>query len=170
MSLEEFLALPEEKPSLELIDGEVCQKPMGKIRHSRPTRRIMRLLEDHPATRNGEAFGELTMPFPGSEPPNARVPDAVYFTASRIPSGDEYPAEPPDLAIEVRSRGQTLASQQARLAFLRERGVPATLLIDPEEHRVYLHDGPKASTAGVGDTVTIDTLGGFSFRVDDLFA
>src|SRR5437773_1864999 len=104
MSLEEFLALPEEKPSLELIDGEVCQKPMGKIRHSRPTRRIMRLLEDHPATRSGEVFGELTLPFPGRLPPNARVPDAVYFSASRIPKGDEYPSEPPDLAIEVRSK------------------------------------------------------------------
>jgi Uma2 family endonuclease len=170
MSLEEFLALPEEKPSLELIDGEVCQKPMGKIRHSRPTRRIMRLLEDHPATRNGEAFGELTLAFPGSEPPNARVPDAVYFAAAHIPTGDEYPTAPPDLAIEVRSKGQTLASQQSRLEFLRERGVPATLLIDPEERHVCLHDGAKTSTAGPGDTLTIDSLGGFSFRVDDLFA
>ncbi|HEY9709587.1 MAG TPA: Uma2 family endonuclease, partial [Oculatellaceae cyanobacterium] len=35
LTLEEFLKLPETKPSLEYINGEIIQKPMPKGRHSR---------------------------------------------------------------------------------------------------------------------------------------
>jgi Uma2 family endonuclease len=168
MSLEEFLALPEEKPSLELIDGEVCQKPMGKTDRAIATTNLIRLLLVHPFTRDGRPLAELGLPFPGFMPPNHRVPDLSYFKPGRA-IARPYPTEPPDLVVEVRSQGQTLASQRRRLEFLRERGVPATLLIDPEEQRVYLHDGPKAWAASGDDEITIESLGGFSFRVAGLF-
>ena len=35
LTLEEFLALPEEKPALEYADGEVTQKVSPKARHGR---------------------------------------------------------------------------------------------------------------------------------------
>jgi Uma2 family endonuclease len=35
LTLEEFLKLPETKPASEYIEGEIIQKPMPKIKHSR---------------------------------------------------------------------------------------------------------------------------------------
>lgn len=169
MSLEEFLALPEEKPYLELIDGEVCQKPMGKKRHSRAQSRLYKMLELHSATSAGEAFVELTLPLGGSGRANARVPDVSYYRPGRGGEGDDYPTELPDLVAEVRSEGQTVAAIASRLSFLREQGVPVTLFIDPEAQTVVVHDGDRVSTARSGEHVTIETLGGFEFEVDELF-
>jgi Uma2 family endonuclease len=169
MALDEFLRLPEAKPYLELIDGEVCQKPVAKLEHSRPQRRLLRFLEQDPATRAGEAMPELGLPFPGARPGNHRVPDISYYRAGRRLPASGYPEEPPDLAVEIRSEGQTLESQAERLRFLRERGVAATLLVDPAQGRVYVHDGDRETIAVAGEEVILTTLDGFSFRVDDLF-
>lgn len=170
MSLDEFLALPEEKPYLELIDGDVCQKPMGKKRHSRAQSRLLYVLERHDATNSGDAFVELTLPIGGSGRANARIPDVSYYRSGR--SGDpneDYPKELPDLVAEVRSEGQTVAAIESRLAFLREHGEPVTLLIDPETKTVTVHDGDRSWVAIPGERVTIETLDGFDFEVDALF-
>jgi Uma2 family endonuclease len=169
MSLEEFLALPEEKPNLELIDGEVCQKPMGKRRHSRAQSRLYKLLSSHRATSGGEAFVELTLPIGGNGRANARVPDVSYYQPGRGGEGDDYPTELPDLVAEVRSEGQTVRALESRLAFLRERGVLVTLLIDPENVTITVHDGGRSWVAGAGERVVLQTHDGFEFGVDELF-
>lgn len=168
MSLEEFLALPEEKPYLELIDGEVCQKPMGKSQHSDAQSNLMRLLFTHRTTRLGKARAELTLPLGGSGRANARVPDVSFYRQGRK-IDRPYPTELPDLVAEVRSEGQTVAAIASRLSFLREQGVPVTLFIDPEAQTVVVHDGDRVSTARSGEHVSIETLGGFDFEVDELF-
>jgi Uma2 family endonuclease len=168
MTLEEFLALPEEKPALELIDGEVIQKPMPKIKHALAILMLSRRLIQHPATSAGWPFSELGQSFPDTLRANHRIPDLMYFR-SALDLSKPYPTEPADLAVEVRSPGQTVASLQQRLAFLRERGVRCTLLIDPEAEMVYVHDAGREWVAGRDDTVVMDGLDGFSFAVADLF-
>jgi len=168
MSLDEFLALPEEKPYLELIHGEVCQKPMGKSQHSDAQSNLMRVLFTHRATRRGKARAELTLPLGGGGRENARVPDVSYYRPGRT-IDRPYPTELPDMVAEVRSAGQTIQSIESRLAFLRERGVPVTLLIDPETHTITVHDGDRSWVAIAGERVVIDGLDGFDFDVDELF-
>jgi Uma2 family endonuclease len=92
----------------------------------------------------------------------------MYFRPGRTIS-QPYPTEPADLAVEVRSPGRTVASLQQRLAFLRDQGVPSTLLIDPETENVYVHDAGREWVASHHDTVVMDGLDGFSFAVADLF-
>lgn len=169
MTLQEFLALPEEKPYLELIDGEVCQKPMGKKRHSRAQWKLQRALDRHPVTASGQICPELTLPIEGTGRANARVPDVSYYLPGREEISDPYPTEMPDLVAEVRSEGQTRDSLEKRLAFLRRRGVPCTLLIDPEDESVTIHDGARTWTARAGERVTLESLAGFDFDVDALF-
>ena len=168
ITLAEFLALPDERPSLELIDGEVCRKPVGKRKHSLATRRFTRHLEDSPATRDGEVLPELGMHWWGHARSDHRVPDVSYFRAGRKFTGD-YPQEPPDLVAEVRSEGQTRESQESRLAFLRARGVPITVLIDPEDETVTVWEQGRAWTVARDGVVTIESLNGFSFAVASLF-
>jgi Uma2 family endonuclease len=172
MTLDEFLALPETKPYTELIDGVPCQKPVGKIRHSRAQWLLPRLLDRHPATSAGSPWPELGFKFRRTTAGNLRVPDVSYYLPGSVkPDLDEdYPETPPDLAAEVRSDGQTLRSLRERLAFLREQGSRCTLLIDPEKRTVEVHDGDRSWTASGDDEVVLEQLNGFSFKVDELFA
>jgi len=170
MTLAEFLALPEEKPYLELIDGEVCQKAVGKKDHANAQFKLGFLLALAERTRRGKVYTELGLPFEGFMPPNHRVPDLSYFLPGRdFPGPYPDPAEPPDLVAEVRSEGQTIASLERRLAFLRERGVRVTLLIDTGQRCVHVNDGGRESKSNDGETVTLEALDGFSFDVAELF-
>ena len=172
MTLDEFLALPETKPYTELIDGVPCQKPVGKMRHSRAQWLLPRLLDRHPATSAGSPWPELGFKFRRTAAGNLRVPDVSYYLPGNIDpdSKEDYPEVAPDLAAEVRSEGQGLPGLRARLAFLREQGTRCTLLIDPEARTVEVHDGGRNWTASEHDEVVLEQLNGFSFRVDELFS
>jgi len=45
LTLEQFWALPEEKPSLEYLDGAVTQKVSSKARHSALQAALIKLLD-----------------------------------------------------------------------------------------------------------------------------
>ena len=171
MTLDEFLRLPETKPYTELINGELCQKPVGKIRHSRAQRNLLVLLLRHPMTAAGTSWTELGFRFPRTSLGNLRVPDFSFFLPPYQPDDEEdYPDRAPDLAAEVRSKGQSMRSQRERLAFLREQGTRCTLLVDPEAQTVEVHDGERTYVASGTDEVRLEALGRFSFTVSGLWA
>lgn len=171
MTLAEFLELPETEPHTELIDGELCQKPVGKNRHSVSQTRLLALLLRHPATSGGEPRTELAFRFPRTSRGNLRVPDVSYYLPGYVPDPDEdYPDRAPDLAAEVRSKGQSLASLRERLAFLRSQGTRCSLLIDPDAQTVEVHDGERTALASGAGEVRLEALAGFSFRVTELWA
>lgn len=170
MSLEEFEALPETEPYTELIDGVREQKPVGKQRHSIAQSNLGFLLRLHGATAKGRVLPEQGFRFPKSTSGNLRVPDLSYYLPENRPAVDEdYPERAPDLAAEVRSRGQRIEALRERLAFLRAQGTRATLLIDPDARTVEVHDGERDFTAGTGESVLVESLGGFGFKVAELF-
>jgi Uma2 family endonuclease len=168
LTLEDFLALPEEKPALELIDGEVCRKPVPKESHSYAQLGIIKALLTDPHTAPGHIRPELGISFPSELAGNHRVPDVVYFLPDRRPS-HPYPLLAPDLAVEIRSEGQGLDLVRKRLSFLRERGTRCTLLVDPATRTVEVHDDGRTWIAHEGERVTLSGLDGFSFLVDGLF-
>lgn len=170
MTLEEFLELPETEPYTELIDGELCQKPVGKKKHSRAATRLVILLARHPATRAGEPRAEQGFRFPRTSRGNLRVPDLCWYAPGVDDETDDsgYPARAPDLAVEVLSKGQGRAVLEERLAFLRLQGTRCTLLVDPEASTVTANeDGREWTVSGDGELV-LASLGGFSFRPADL--
>lgn len=81
----------------------------------------------------------------------------------------DYPERAPDLAVEVRAEGQALRLLDERLAFLRDRGSGCALLVDPEAQTVHVHDGKRSWVASGDDTVTLESLAGFSFTVSVLW-
>ena len=170
MTLDEFLALPETEPYTELIDGVREQKPVGKQPHSIAQFNLGMLLRLHVKTARGRVLTEQGFRFPRSGAGNLRVPDLSYYLQQNRPPADEdYPERAPDFAAEIRSPGQTLAALRGRLAFLREHGTRATLLVDPDAQTVEGHDGERAFTATADDAVVFESLGGFSFKVAELF-
>ncbi|HLH23227.1 MAG TPA: Uma2 family endonuclease [Chloroflexota bacterium] len=174
LTLEEFLALPEEKPALEYEDGEVTQKVAPKGQHSVLQWRIAELIND--ATRPGKvalALPELRSTYART----SRVPDISVYTWERIPTdargriADDF-FEPPDIAIEIVSPGQSVNRLVRRCLSFVAHGVRAALLVDPRDESVLLFV-PGAAPVPLGRDDVIDltsVVAGLEIRVDDVFA
>ncbi len=146
LALDEFLQLPEEKPALEYRDGVVKQKmaPLGE--HSVLQSELLRLL-DRVALMGqiGKAFPELRCTFDGA----SYVPDISVYRRERIPRTQtgrvaDHFLIPPDVAVEIRSPGQTTGALSKRCAWYVEHGVQVALLVDGRDESVLAFRPGKA--------------------------
>ena len=109
LTLEEFLELPEKKPALEFEDGEVTQKVSPKGPHSALQAVLGEIFNRSLRPRRvALALTELRTTFAGS----SRVPDVAVYLWDRIPRDAAGKIaldfrEPPDIAIEIVSPGQS---------------------------------------------------------------
>jgi Uma2 family endonuclease len=173
MTLEEFLALPEEKPALEFEDGVVTQKVSPKGRHS-----VLQYAAAEFVNRSAgrqklaRAFPELRTTFAGA----SRVPDVAVYAWHRIPRGadgevaDDF-SEPPDIAIEIASPGQTRRALVERCRrFVAER-VKGSVLVDPDDRSVVVvRPGMEPVTLRPGDVLDLsDVIPGLRIDVRELF-
>src|SRR3954464_1026 len=113
LTLEEFLALPEEKPALEYTDGRIEAKMSPNAWHGRlETSLGIRLEVGSTGPDPLIAFNETRVTFAG----RSWVPDLVAYRTSRAPmdADGKFPDDlpiPPDVAIEVTSPGQSIEAQ-----------------------------------------------------------
>ena len=162
MTPEEYLALPEEKPYLEYIDGMVVQKPMPTEEHAELARELSFHLTVWMKTHGGRAGVEARAKL--GELPNYRLPDLSYWKPS-IPRGNQ---SPPTLAVEIRSKDQTMAELRRKCEFLRATGVDACWLIDPVARTAELFEGKRNGVAS--DVLRAECLPGFELPLGELFA
>lgn len=173
ISLERFLRLPEAKPALEYIDGEVIQKVSPKRTHSVIQNELLFAITEYGRrNRSGRAYPELRCTFGG----NSLVPDVSYIVAERIPRDEkgqfiEDITIPPDLWVEVISPGQTVRAMSARLGWCLGQGVRLGWLVQPRKERVYVFEpGVATRTLERGDELEGGAvLPGFRLALDDLF-
>ena len=137
VTIDEFLRMPETKPALELIDGEVVQKPMTKRSHWRTAQLLAELLGRYMATHGGDAGPEATVPLRATG--NVFVPDMAYWAPDK-PQGTNSEALPATLAIEIRSEGQTMAFLRRKCRSYRASGVEVAWLIDPDSRLVEVFE------------------------------
>ena len=79
LTLEEFLKLPETKPTSEYIEGEIIQKPLPKIKHSRLQLRACNEINQVTETpKIAYAFPELRCTFGG----RSIVPDIAVLLST----------------------------------------------------------------------------------------
>ena len=147
LTLEDFLRLPEAKPALEYVDGEVRQKMSPRLPHS--------ALQLHLGTyfnrvgvpkKIARAFTELRCTFAG----HSRVPDLSVFRWPRIPRDERGKLQtdecfvPPDIAVEIRSPGQTIAALTRDCEWYVANGVALALLVltTRESVRLFLPGQP----------------------------
>ncbi len=175
LTLDEFLALPEEEPALELEpDGTVTQKVSPKGKHSALQDGFVALINGFARPRRlARAFPELRTVFGGA----AYVPDVSVYRWARIPLTDEGEvaddfAEPPDIAVEIISPGQSVTGQVRRCVWYVEHGVEVALLVDPVD-RVVLLFRPNAVPRALEGMDSIDlaaVVPGFEATVEQLFS
>ena len=170
LSLEEFLALPEEKPALEYADGEVTQKVSPNAWHGKLQFVIAGRI-DRPDVSS--AFTETRTTYAG----RSFVPDVIAFTWDRTPVGEdgEIPADvaiPPDVAVEIRSPGQSLREQVERCRWYVANGVRVAPLVDPISRTVRVFRPGREHGPLSGDDIVdlSDVIPGCTFSANELFA
>jgi Uma2 family endonuclease len=133
MTLEAFLELPEEKPALEFVDGEVTQKVPPTTAHSAIQYSFSALvnLYSHPR-KLGWAFPEHRSSYSNA----STVPDVSVYTWDRVPrDADRKLADrvfsTPDIAVEIRSPGQSYQTMFIRCLWYVANGAQVATAIDP---------------------------------------
>ncbi len=137
MSEAEYLALPEEKPYLEYVDGVVLEKPMPNRAHRTLVRFIDFLLELYIEQNGGDGGPEGRMRLPDGR--GYRLPDTAYWVPGR-PSGDD---SVPSVVFEILSPSQRASALRTKCRMLRQNGVDLCWLIDPVARTVEVFDGKR---------------------------
>jgi Uma2 family endonuclease len=175
MTLDEFLALPEidEKPYLEFFDGVVTEKPLAKAKHSTVQDEFAwQLNRVARPSKLARVYPDLRATFANA----SRIPDIAVYRRERIPrdpSGevaDDF-FDPPDIAIEIISPGQTVTAMTARCRWFVEHGVRIALLARPRDRSVTRFvRGTEPVTLRGADRIDLDdVLPGFELTVQELF-
>ena len=141
MTLEEFLDLPETKPTSEYIDGQIIQKSMPQGKHSTIqtefSATVNRVLKPK---KIGRAFSELRCTFGG----RSTVPDVSVFTQGRIPRDENgeiansFPTHP-DWTIEILSSDQSQTKVTKNILHCLNHGTQMGWLIDPDEQTIFVY-------------------------------
>ena len=165
MTVEEFLALDDaEETDLEYIDGVVTEKAVVTRSHGNIVGELSGHFWVH-RKRTGGEFG-----------PERRVrlasgrylkPDLAYYAAGTQMGNDAIPT----VAIEVRSRSETMASQRRKCRRYIEAGVPVVWLIDPVSRSVEVFtEGVDAEPLPSDGVLSASELPGFELALRELFA
>jgi Uma2 family endonuclease len=174
LTLAEFLALPEQKPALEYVDGVVTQKVAPLYEHSVLQRELTLQLERQLAPRRlGHVLPELRVSFGG----RSHVPDLSMYRRERLPprTRGRRVGEllvPPDLAIEIISPGQSRTEMIGLCQWYVNHGVKVALLVEDrtERIRVFRESAPVVVQRR-GDIIALDEVApGLRLVVDEVFA
>lgn len=174
LTLEEFLALPEEEPSLEFADGAVTQKVSPKGHHSALQAELIdRLNRSGRPRKLARAFPELRTTFGRA----SRVPDIAVYRWERIPRDEKGRIandffEPPDLAVEIVSPEQSVNALVRRCLWFVANGVQVALLVDPADESVlaFRRDRQTEVWHGADRIELSEFLPDFELTVEQLFA
>jgi Uma2 family endonuclease len=172
LTLEEFLALPEEKPALEYADGVVDQKMSPKAQHSALQMALAERLNraGQPELR---AFPELRVTFAGA----SRVPDISVFRVDRMAVDARGRLAndvliPPDIAVEIVSPEQNATALVRRCRWYVASGVRVALLVDPDDETVlgFRPDDHLSEWRGTDRIDVSEVLPKLDLTVEALFA
>jgi Uma2 family endonuclease len=173
MTLETFLELPEEKPALEYFQGAVTPKVSPNAEHSvLQDELVWRLNQAARPQRVARVFPELRATYGAA----SRVPDIAVYRQGRVrrkQTGEVQPDffDPPDIAIEIASPGQTMSDLVEKCRWYVANGVEIALLVLTRRRTVLRFGrGSNERTLRGPDEIDLTTvLPDFQLTVDDLF-
>ncbi|MEG3908869.1 Uma2 family endonuclease [Microcoleus sp. w1-18aA5] len=138
LTLEQFLKLPETKPASEYIEGEILQKPMPKIKHSRFQGQFLRVINEVvEELKIAYAFPELRCTFGGQ----SIVPDIAVLLWEQIQFDDS--GEPVDdvriapyWVIEILSPQQSSNRVTRKIIHCLQHNCQLGWLVDPDDRSI----------------------------------
>ncbi len=178
---EQFLALPEEDATYELVDGQAVPKhePMSPKRfHARLQPILWRILEDWCSAaecpKPGSAHTEWAILLTRQAQPWIPIPDITYISHERLPieaMADEPCSAIPELVVEILSPSQSFGAVVQKVADYLEAGIPRVWIVDPQAKSitVFYPDAPPKTFTG-SQTIQDDFLPGLAVVPQDVFA
>ncbi|AFZ59903.1 Uma2 family endonuclease [Anabaena cylindrica FACHB-243] len=140
LTLQEFLALPEEDITYELVNGQAKPKISPKRFHSRLTIALCLLLTQW-AQNQGEIGVEWAVKLKRDGRDWVPVPDLLYISYARFSSGvieNEACPIPPDLVIEIISPDQSFGEMSAKATDYLDAGVMRVWVVDAKAKTVTI--------------------------------
>lgn len=162
---------------IELIDGELIEMPQPGRRHGLLAADIVFYLRLYTRTRE---IGEITIEsgyFSADDRHTLLGPDVAFLRYDRLPQPptDKWVSVMPDLAVEIRSPGDSLAKIRRKAQIYLRNGTTIVWIVLPAQQGVevwrQVEGSPPASEFfGVGDKLEgEDVLPGFKLDISLLF-
>lgn len=163
---------------LELIDGELQSMTRPGRRHDLLVTNITGYIWQYLQTHD---TGELTSET-GFHPANNRYtllgPDIAFIRYEKLPQppSDKFVSTMPDLAVEILSPSDTVASARQKAEIFLRHGTTLVWLVQPEQRVVevcHLIDGTQLRIEAIdhdGKLSGEDILPGFELEVSDIFS
>lgn len=149
ITAEEYAAMPKGDRPSELVRGNIVPLNQELPRHGKVCLRLGAALDSYLSQHDiGQAFSNDTGIITTRSPDSVRGPDISYFSYDRLPKSaslDTYPNAPPNIAFEVRSPSDRLATVIEKIDEYLAAGVDFVTLLDPlaRQATVYSQDQPK---------------------------
>ena len=174
MTADELLAMPRgDGRKYELIRGALVEKMPTGHPHGVVVAIITTILS---LFAGPKSYGHVCSGEPGYlleiGPDTVRAPDVAWIAPGRLPEGTVgYPNLAPDLAVEVKSPGNSYPEMQRKAEMWLSFGVRQVWNVDPEHATVTIYrSGAEPVTLGEDDTIDGgDLLPGFTAPVWSLF-
>ena len=175
MTVEEYETLPDDGWRYELIEGVLRRMAPGGLEHSGIGVKFARRLGDYVEDRGlGHVVGADAAFLFERGPDIARVPDAAFIRADRLPPQAQLwrvSRVGPDLAVEVVSPNDRPQEIAEKIDLYLTHGVPLVWVAYPRSRQVAVHrPGQEPLILGEGDTLDGgDVLPGFQLPVAEVF-
>lgn len=152
LTLEEFLALPDDDVACELIDGKAVPKMAPKFFHSMVQSALLILLSEWSQGR-GRIGTEWSIILKRQGKDWIPAPDLLYISYERLPLDwmrDEACPTPCELAIEIISPGQTFGELTAKATDYLAAGVSRVWIVDNQAKSItiFYPDAPPQTCTG----------------------
>lgn len=175
LTLSEFLALPDEDITYELIEGEAVPKMSPKRFHSRVTLALSLLLDEWNQTQEtkGEVGIEWAVTLKRKGKDWCPVPDLLYISHQRlqsVPFDDVACTIPPELVIEIISPDQSFSDLSEKAVDYLNAGVNRVWIIDSPVKKVtvFYPDSPP-QTQSNDDTLADEILPNLTITPRQIF-
>lgn len=152
LTLEEFLALPEDDVACELVDGQALPKMSPKYFHSALQGALLILFQNWCQGR-GRILSEWAIVLTRRGRDWVPVPDLTYVSFERLPAEwikDEPCPTLPELAIEIISPGQSFGELAEKATDYLAAGVTRVWVIDSQARNItiFYPDAPPQTERG----------------------
>ncbi len=177
LTAEEFMAADLGEGRFELVRGEIIEVPPAMPDHGVVCANAVGILWEY-GRKSGFGYPLSNDSAVQTErnPDTVRGVDICFYSHARWPRSDvrhELPPVPPDLAVEVYSRGTRPGRIGFKVAELLIAGVSMVWIVYPAYRSVVIHRGDDQPPTVLRDDAVIENLPelpGFRCPVSDFFA
>lgn len=167
------IILPETRPETEWVRGRAVRKMSPQRDHALLQKWLLMRL-DAWAVGRGEVAAEWRFRVaPPGEAVRPLVPDVSYLSYERMHGRTvkeiQAPLVPPNVAVEIRSPGDSRRDVEAKVDVLVRAGTDVVIVVNPRTRTVIAHDASTRRIFSGDETFEHPAAPGFTFALPEMF-